>query len=195
MTPRSPQPTAAVRSASSYVDCGPCHQWQAGREARDAAAPLGALDQRELRAARTVLGYLAELDLLPKVREGELRRALKKVDAALKQPTFLRPAEIATLLQAALAHDAEVFDETRAEHRGEGERGSTERYEPVAPFVATLLLTGMRLGESASADLVPGRPAGTRPRRQARRRDPPRRRRHEDEARVRHRLGRQPADA
>lgn len=103
---------------------------------------------RELRAARTVLGYLAELDLLPKVREGELRRALKKVDAALEQPTFLRPAEIATLLEAALAHDAEVFDETRAEHRGDGERGTTERYDPVAPFVATLLLTGMRLGEA-----------------------------------------------
>jgi integrase len=105
---------------------------------------------RELRGARTVLGYLAELDLLPKVREGELRRALKKVDAALEQPTFLRPAEIAALLEAALAHDAEVFDETRAEHAGEGERGTTSRYEPIAPFVATLLLTGMRLGEAVA---------------------------------------------
>jgi integrase len=102
---------------------------------------------RELRAARTVLGYLAELELLPRIREGDLRRALKKVAASLEQPTFLRPAEIGALLEAALAHDAATFAETRAEHRGEGELGTTTRHDPVAPFLATLLLSGMRLRE------------------------------------------------
>lgn len=103
---------------------------------------------RELRATRTVLGYLADVDLLPKVREGDLRKALKREDATLEKPTFLRPAEVAALLESALAHDAEMFSETRAEHAGHGTPGSTERYEPIAPFVATLLLTGMRLGEA-----------------------------------------------
>jgi integrase len=118
------------------------------RETRERRAPASI--NRELRGVRVVLGYLAELDLLPKIHDGDLRRALKKLPLTLEQPTFLRPAEIAALLEAALAHDAEVFDETRAEHAGEGERGTTARYEPVAPFVATLLLTGMRLGEAVA---------------------------------------------
>jgi len=104
---------------------------------------------RELRAVRTVLSYLAELELLPKIREGDLRRALKKLAATVEQPAFLRPAEIRVLFEAALAHDQARFAETRAEHVGEGRSrlGTTARYEPIAPFVATALLTGMRLAE------------------------------------------------
>lgn len=117
------------------------------RETRERRAPASV--NRELRGVRVVLGYLAELDLLPKIHEGDLRRALKRLALTVEAPTFLRPAEIAALLEAALAHDAEAFSETRAEHAGEGERGKTERYDPIAPFVATLLLTGMRLGVSS----------------------------------------------
>lgn len=103
---------------------------------------------RELRGVRVVLGYLAELDLLPKVREGDLRRALKKLPTGSDEAAFLRPPEIAALLEAALAHDANMFRETRAEHAGDGSPGSTARFETVAPFVAVLLLSGMRLGEA-----------------------------------------------
>jgi integrase len=103
---------------------------------------------RELRAVRVVLGYLAECDLLPKVREGELRRALKKRPTPTEHATFLRSPEIAALIEAALAHDAETFVETRAEHVGEGTAGTTPRFVPVAPFVVVLLLTGLRLGEA-----------------------------------------------
>ncbi len=111
---------------------------------RRAAATIN----RELRGVRVVLGYLAELDLLPKIHEGDLRRALKKLPLTVEAPTFLRPPEIAALLEAALAHDEETFRETRAEHSGEAEPGSTARYIEIAPFVAVLLLTGMRLGEA-----------------------------------------------
>lgn len=116
------------------------------RETRERRAP--ATINRELRGVRVVLGYLAELDLLPKIHEGDLRRALKKLALTIDPPTFLRPPEIGALLEAALAHDTEMFAETRAEHAGDGDRGGTARYEPVAPFVATVLLTGMRLSEA-----------------------------------------------
>lgn len=116
------------------------------RETKERRSP--ATVNRELRGVRVVLGYLAELDLLPRIHEGDLRRALKRLALTIEAPTFLRPAEIAALLEAAAAYDAEMYKETRAEHAGDGERGSTARYEPIAPFVATLLLTGMRLGEA-----------------------------------------------
>jgi len=103
---------------------------------------------RELRGVRVVLGYLAELDLLPKIHEGDLRRALKKLPVTTEEATFLKPPEIAALLEAALAHDSERYAETRDEHAGKAERGTTPRFVPIAPFVATLLLTGMRLGEA-----------------------------------------------
>lgn len=116
------------------------------RETKERRAP--ATVNRELRGVRVVLGYLAELDLLPKIHEGDLRRALKRLALTVEAPTFLRPAEIVALLEAVRVYDAEMFKETRAEHAGEAQRGSTARYEPIAPFLATLLLTGMRLGEA-----------------------------------------------
>lgn len=116
------------------------------RETRERRA--AATINRELRGVRVVLGYLAELDLLPRIHEGDLRRALKKLPLTIDAPTFLRPPEIAALVEAALAYDAETFKATRDEHAGDGERGTTARYEPIAPFVATLLLTGMRFSEA-----------------------------------------------
>ena len=40
-----------------------------------------------------VLGYLTELDLLPRIHEGDLRRALKKLALTIDVPTVLRPPE------------------------------------------------------------------------------------------------------
>ncbi|MEO8983254.1 MAG: hypothetical protein ABI548_27075 [Polyangiaceae bacterium] len=107
---------------------------------------------RELRGVRVVLGYLAELDLLSKIHEGDLRRALKKLPVSSEEPEFLKPAELRTLLDAALAHDSEMLTETRAEHAGLRPSGSTPRFGAVAPFVALLLLTGMRLGEAVGLE-------------------------------------------
>jgi integrase len=107
---------------------------------------------RELRGIRVVLGYLAELDLLTKIREGDLRRALKKLPITTEEADFLKPAELAALLEAALAHDADKHTETREGHRGLRPLGSTPRFEPVAPFIAMLVLGGMRLGEAVSLE-------------------------------------------
>lgn len=105
---------------------------------------------QELRSVGTVLRYLYELDLLAHVGFDDLRRGLKMLKAGTDAPDFLTPAECAQLLRAALKHDAETFTETRAEHVGEGREriGTTNRYPAIAPFVATVLLTGMRVGEA-----------------------------------------------
>jgi integrase len=107
---------------------------------------------RELRGVRVVLGYLADLDLLPKVREGDLRRALKKLAVATERKPFLRAPEARALLEAALEHDRATYAATRDEHAGRRPLGSTPRFDPVAPMVAVLLLTGMRLGEGRSLE-------------------------------------------
>jgi integrase len=108
---------------------------------------------REIRGVRVVLGYLNELDLLPRINEGDLRRALKKLPLGVERTEYLKPAELRELLDAALRHDEERFAETRAEHRGLLPVGSTAKFEPVAPFLATLLLTGMRKGEAVNLDV------------------------------------------
>lgn len=102
---------------------------------------------QELRAVRTVLGYLHEKDLLPRLTYDDLRRGLKLQKAVREAPEFLRPEECRKLLEAALRHDGETHAVTRAEHRGERAPGTTERFEPIAPLIAFCLLTGCRAGE------------------------------------------------
>lgn len=126
---------------------------------------------QELRSVRTVLGYLRDLDLFPRLSHDDLRRALKRLPETGERIDFLKPAELQTLLQAAVAHDADTYAETRDEHSGEGRRriGTTRRYDPIAPFVAFVLLTGCRFEEALTVtwedvDLDAldhdGRPAG-----------------------------------
>lgn len=125
---------------------------RAWRGARTATAkPRSAYAvNRDLASVRTVLGYLAELDLLPAIREGDLRRAFRKLRVDRERTMFLSREEIAALLAACDAHDQATFSATRAEHAGEGEPGSTPRYQPIRPFALGLLLSGMRLGEAAT---------------------------------------------
>jgi integrase len=107
---------------------------------------------QELRSIRTVLGYLRDLDLLVKLSFDDLRRALKRLPASFERIDFLKPHECQQLLEAALKHDAETFAETREEHAGRKQVGSTPRFEAVAPFVALVLLTGMRRSEALELD-------------------------------------------
>lgn len=107
---------------------------------------------QELRSVRTVLGYLCELELLPRLNEVQLGKALKCLKATVEHVEYLKPAECRVLLEAALRHDAETFDETREEHAGGRLRGTTPRYEPVAPLVAFLLITGCRFGEAVTLE-------------------------------------------
>lgn len=103
---------------------------------------------RELRATRTVLGYLLDADLFANLTQDDLRRALKRLPAPVDRLDYLKPKQLQKLLQAAQRHDAEVFAETREEHIGRRLAGTTARYEPIGPFVAFCLLTGMRFGEA-----------------------------------------------
>lgn len=111
----------------------------------DARAP--STINQELRAVGTVLGYLRSLGLLPRLTGDDLRDGLKKLAVSIERLEYLRPAELQKLLDAALRHDAAMFKATRDEHAGEKPRGTTPRYQPVAPLVAAAMLTGMRFGE------------------------------------------------
>jgi integrase len=113
----------------------------------DASEPRSAHAlNRDLRSVRTILGYLIDRDLLPRCTHDDLRRALKRDAAPVERISFLKQAELRKLLDAAIAHDAEKFEETREEHAGKRERGTTARYEAIAPFTVTALMTGMRAG-------------------------------------------------
>lgn len=104
---------------------------------------------KELRSARTVLGYLRRLGLLPKLSADELADGLKRLQAPHEATQFLRPAEIRGLLEAALRHDAATFKMTRAENAaGRGKPRGTNRHPQIARFVACVLLTGMRFSEA-----------------------------------------------
>ena len=103
----------------------------------------------DLRAVRTVLGYLRKLGLLPKIASDDLKDGLERLAVSHDATEYLRPSEIQTLLDSALKHDAAVYDATREEHAGLRPLGSTMRYHPIAPLVACALLTGMRFGEAA----------------------------------------------
>jgi integrase len=101
---------------------------------------------RELRAVRTVLGYLRKLGLLPRISTDDLRDGLERLSAGIERIDYRKPHELQKLLEAALRHDADTFK------AGRGEPGMTERYTPIAPLVAAAMLTGMRFGELVDLD-------------------------------------------
>ena len=103
---------------------------------------------RDLRGCRTVLGYLADADLLARCTQDDLRRCFKleKTPHAKKRP--LKSPQLKKLLQAALRHDADTFKATRAELRGHRDMGSTPKHTPIAGFTLYVLLTGCRVGEA-----------------------------------------------
>ena len=103
---------------------------------------------RELRSIGTILNYLRKLDLLPRLTSDDLRDGLAKLRTQSERIDYRKPKELQKLLEATLRHDAETFDETRAEHAGHGKAGSTPRYTTIAPFVACVMLTGMRFSEA-----------------------------------------------
>ena len=103
---------------------------------------------RELRAVRTVLGYLIDCDLFARLTTDDVRRCCKPLKAPTDRKKFLRPAQMQKLLAAALRHDADTFTATRAELAGERTPGGTPKYPAVAGFALYILLTGCRLGEA-----------------------------------------------
>lgn len=106
----------------------------------------------ELRKAGTVLAYLIKLDMLPRLTRDELRQAIEKLPVASERIEFLRPNECQALLEACLKHDAKTWAETREEHRKLRPKGTTRRYDAIAPFAAFVLLSGCRFGEALRLD-------------------------------------------
>lgn len=102
-----------------------------------------------LRATKIWLAWARRSGLLPHLDGDAIRDNLRPVKVAREAVAILRPADVRALLLAAQRHDAETFDMTREEHDGEKPKGTTARYEPAAPFVLALLLSGMRLSEMA----------------------------------------------
>lgn len=101
-----------------------------------------------IRSVKTVLNELRRRRFTPLIARDDLIDNLRRAEEPRPLPQPLKPSDVEGLLQAALRHDAETFAETREEHAGRAERGATPRYEPIAPYVAVLLLTGMREGEA-----------------------------------------------
>jgi integrase len=103
---------------------------------------------RELRTLKTLLNAWRQRGLLSQLHRDDISDALAPLQVLREAPEYLAPADLKKLLEAALKHDATTFKATRDEHAGRRRRGTTVRYVPIAPFVAFLLLTGMRRGEA-----------------------------------------------
>jgi len=125
----------------------------AGRGARKATSKPRAASavNVEIRSVKVVLGYLRRVGLLPKISRDDITDGLRLLATDQEAPDFLRSGQIVALLNAASEHDAQTFKATRAEH-ARGTSGGSCRYEPIAPFVAVALLTGMRFGELVALD-------------------------------------------
>ena len=101
-----------------------------------------------LRPIVTLLRHWRKRDLLPNLTRDDIGEALEREKTKRPRPQCLRPPELARLIAAALRHDADCFALTREQKDQCMEGGTTARYEPVAPFLAVLLLTGMRFSEA-----------------------------------------------
>lgn len=107
---------------------------------------------QDIGAAVTVLRYLRKLRLLSRLSYEDIETSMQKLKVEIGRPTFMRPAECRQLLCLALDHDEETFEVTRAENRGDGEKGTTYKHDPIAPFVLFVLVTGMRIAEALPCD-------------------------------------------
>jgi integrase len=90
--------------------------------------------------------------LLPHLDSDAISTALVKQRQPRPLVEFLRRDQCKALLLAVAKHDAANFVETRREHRGEGEVGTTAKFAAVAPFTLLLLLTGCRYAEALELD-------------------------------------------
>lgn len=102
-----------------------------------------------LRTVRIVLNAWRRIGLTPKLDGDAVRDSLPSVRAARSVPKFLRGPEVERVLRACLRHDADLYDMTREDRAAGRKPGESEtpRFEPMAAFTATLVLTGMRVGE------------------------------------------------
>ncbi len=105
----------------------------------------------ELRTVRAVLSYLIGIQVVARLSTDDLKIGLKPLEEPDEGIEILKRPQLRKLLDASLAHDSDKFKATRAEHAA-GTDPTTHRYSPVAPFIAFVLLTGMRLDEALKVE-------------------------------------------
>lgn len=98
---------------------------------------------------KAFLGWARRRGWTPKLNGDDIRDHLRPVKVPREAIRYLEPPQLKKLLESALRHDRAVFKLTRAEHGGVGEAGTTARYDPIAPFLLCVLLTGCRFQELA----------------------------------------------
>ena len=134
------------------VDAATLFRWRehliSGKKINGERRAKATVDTR-LRKAATALLYMHRARLLPKISRDEIAEALEKTKAREEEPPtdYLEPAELRDLFAALERHDADTYGEVRAEHGVKGTPGRPRRFEPLAPFFAFALLTGMRRQE------------------------------------------------
>ncbi|MEM9461134.1 MAG: integrase family protein [Myxococcota bacterium] len=97
----------------------------------------------ELRAVKTMLQALRVAGRLPSIKHADqITDNMKLVPQDHARPRPLKPTGLRKLLAACQQHDEATFTLTR-----QGDKDAP-RHEPIAPLVALMLLSGMRLGEA-----------------------------------------------
>ncbi len=102
----------------------------------------------DIAAAKAMVNYWRTRESLVHLTRDDILDAFKPVRADRKDPAFLRPHQCRELIEAALRHDQKTFEETREEHSGRRPRGTTTRYQAIAPFLLYVLLSGCRREEA-----------------------------------------------
>lgn len=118
------------------------------RASGDHPCSPGAVNNR-LRSMKAILNHLRRLGRLPHITSDDIKDRLRPLKVGKPRPAFLRAPQIKALLEAAIRHDAETFAMTRDE-KAEGTKGRTRKYDPIAPFVVFMLLSGCRRDEALS---------------------------------------------
>lgn len=103
----------------------------------------------DLRAIRRILDRLRRLGLLPMITLDAISN-LELLSLPRPVVRYLKPADLKRLVGAARRHDEDVFDLTRDEKARGATVGETPRYSPILPYLATVLLSGMRADEARS---------------------------------------------
>lgn len=121
-----------------------------GARAPSASPRRPATINTDLTSVKILLNHWRAIGQTPKLSRDIISDNLKAVRVDRDEPEYLMPAQIRELLAAAHKHDAATFAETRDEHAGRRDRGTTLKYAdaPILPFVMFLLFTGCRRGEA-----------------------------------------------
>lgn len=115
----------------------------------------------DIGAAVTVLRYLRKLRLLSRITFDDIETSLAKERIGKGRIDFMKPAACRNLITLALDHDAETFrNQADRDARDKGrpikmtypEKGSKPVYDPIAPFVLFVLVTGVRVGEALALE-------------------------------------------